>query len=149
MPTRIVQTQEERVDLDALLDEYELSLSPDLRHDRVPPLDEASVAILATWDGAAQGCVFVTHLDPATAIIQRLYVRPQARGRGLARALMQHATAYARERGYRRLVLDTDKQQLEPAYRLYLSLGFTECEPYAAVTYANPTYMELPLTVSS
>ena len=147
MPTYVVQTQTEHDHLSALLDEYEASLSPDLRHDHVPSVDgTANVAILAMSNGDAQGCVFVTRFDDESAIIQRLYVRPQARGLGLARALMQHAADHARAQGYRRLVLDTDKQQLEPAYRLYRALGFTECPPYAAVSYPNPTYMELPLS---
>ncbi len=144
--TTVVRSDEEREQLAALLDEYEASLPPDLRHIGVIATDGTSnAAVLALVDGCAYGCVFVTHHDDRSAVIQRLYVRPAARGRGLARALMQHAAVHARSRGYRRLVLDTDKDQLHAAYQLYLSLGFNPCEPYGAVTYANPTFMELPL----
>ncbi len=147
MPTHIVQTQAERKQLKALVDEYEESLQPELRHDHDPMLNGSTdVGILATSNDGPQGCVFVSRFDDETAIIQRLYVRPQARGLGLARALMQHAADHARSQGYRRLILDTDKHQLEPAYRLYLSLGFSECAPYGPVTYPNPTYMELRLS---
>ncbi len=146
MPTSIVRSHEERKQLSELVAEYEESLPPDLRHDYVPVSDgSANVAMLATLDGDAAGCVFVTHFDDESAIIQRLYVRPNARGHGLARALMNDAAEHARGRGYRRLVLDTDKGQLQAAYQLYLSLGFAECAPFGPVSYEHPTYMELPL----
>ncbi|MBV8637949.1 MAG: GNAT family N-acetyltransferase [Candidatus Eremiobacteraeota bacterium] len=146
---RIVSSEEERRQLVALLAEYEESLPPGLRHWSVPVTEgTSSVAILATVDDAACGCVFVSRHDDAAAVIQRLYVRPAARGQGLARALMQHAADHARVHGYHRLVLDTDKDQLPAAYQLYLSLGFRLCGPYADVGYANPVYMELPLVSS-
>ena len=145
-PTRIVVSPEDHTQLAALLAEYEESLPPDLRHDGDPEIDGTSnVALLATIDGAACGCVFVIQRDDRAALIQRLYVQPAARGRGAARALMQHAAEHARAQGYRRLVLDTDKDQLPAAYHLYLSLGFHSCAPYGNVGYANATFMELPL----
>ena len=145
--TYAVRSRHHQLQLDALLTEYEQSLPPDLRHIDVPVVDgDANVALLADAGGAASGCVFVNRLDNESAVIQRLYVRPAARGHGLARALMQHAANDARERGYRRLVLDTDKDQLHAAYQLYLSLGFKPCAPFGPVTYDNPTYMELPLS---
>jgi hypothetical protein len=60
--------------------------------------------------------------------------------RGVAEAL-----TFLRESGYRRVVLDTDKERLRAAYELYGSLGFSECEPYGPVDYASPTFMELRL----
>ncbi len=146
---RIVRSDDERRELTRLVAEYELSLPPGLRHAEVPSTDGASnVALVATADGIACGCVFVGHHDEETAVIARLYVRPAARGRGVARTLMHHAADRARSRGYRRMVLDTDKEQLHAAYQLYRSLGFTECVPYGPVTYGNPTYMELLLASS-
>jgi len=44
-----------------------------------------------------------------------------------------------------RLVLDTARERLRAAYELYRSLGFRECEPYGAVDYRCPTFMELRL----
>lgn len=144
--TTIVSSQEDREQLATLLAEYEESLPPDLRHDGDPVTDGvSSVAILARTNGTANGCVFVTAFNDDAAVIQRLFVRPAARGQGLARALMQHAADHARKHGYTRLVLDTDKEQLQAAYQLYRTLGFTACDPYGAVGYANPTFMELHL----
>ena len=49
-----------------------------------------------------------------------IYVRPQFRGRGIARALMAHLIAEARDRGCTKLWLESTPQ----AYHLYLRLGF-------------------------
>jgi GNAT superfamily N-acetyltransferase len=87
----------------------------------------------------------VRELDPDTALLLRLFVRPARRGLGAARLLTKAAITHARESAYRRIVLDTNREQLEPAYRLYESLGFVECEPFAEVSYECPTFMELLL----
>ena len=146
MPTSIVRSVEEQRQLSTLVAEYEASLPSDLRHDYEPIVDAiTNVGMLATLDGAPAGCVFVTRFNDESAIIQRLYVRPEARGHGLARALMQDAAHHARTRGYRRLILDTDKSRLQAAYQLYLSLGFTECDSFGPVSYEDPTYMEFAL----
>jgi GNAT superfamily N-acetyltransferase len=107
--------------------------------------DEPNGAFVATDAGNSVGCVAVTHLDVSSALVLRLFVKPNARGGGTGRKLVDAALAFLRDRGYARVVLDTDKARLPAAYSLYLSLGFTECEPYGPVDYASPTYMDLDL----
>jgi GNAT superfamily N-acetyltransferase len=139
--------------LHRLLVEYERALPPDLRHGREPTLQEVerayggeeASAFLARIDGAYGGCVVVSALSTASAILQRLYVQPEQRGKGAARELALAAIELARERDCARVVLDTQAQRLRAAYELYRSLGFAECEPYGPVSYAAPTYMELKL----
>lgn len=138
--------------LHRLIVEYEGALPPDLQHGPKPSLDEVrsrysegGAGFVARESDADAGCVVVTPLDSGTAVLQRLYVVPAYRGRGTARQLAQSAVDYARERGFARIVLDTDRVQLQAAYALYRSLGFTECEPYAPVHYARATFMELRL----
>jgi GNAT superfamily N-acetyltransferase len=125
-----------------LIAEYETDLPPDLRHAKLEPFVAAFTALL---DGVPCGCLALDEGDAKTGIVKRLFVKPGLRGHGVARALMNDLLAVARERGYRRVVLDTDREQLEPAYRLYLALGFKECAPYGAVDYGCPTFMELTL----
>ncbi|MBV8196853.1 MAG: GNAT family N-acetyltransferase, partial [Candidatus Eremiobacteraeota bacterium] len=71
--------------------------------------------------------------------------KPESRGVGAARLLTTAAIEFARQRGRRRVVLDTHKEQLPAAYALYRSLGFADCSPYESVSYACPTFMELIL----
>ena len=65
--------------------------------------------------------------------LKRLYVRPSARGEGIARAVAETLLAAARNLGYARVRLDT-LERLVPANRLYASLGFRPSAPY----YDNP-----------
>ncbi|HUJ26484.1 MAG TPA: GNAT family N-acetyltransferase [Myxococcales bacterium] len=76
------------------------------------------------------GCVAVRGLSADTAEMKRLYVRPRARGTGLGRTLAMKAIDYAREQGYRRLLLDTIADKMPQAVALYRSLGFRETAPY-------------------
>lgn len=135
-----------------LFSEYEESLPADLRIPDVRAELESlperyaapGAAMFLAFEGDdAIGCVAVKTLDDDTAELKRLYVAPAARRSGAGRALVEAAIAFARERKYRRVVLDTERERLNGAYRLYQSLGFRVCEPYAAAEYANPTFMEL------
>ncbi len=126
-----------------LIAEYETSLPQDLRHGSLEPF---RVAFVASVDGQPCGCVALDERDSGTGIIKRLYVRPAFRQHGVARALIDDLVAAARERGYLRIVLDTDRERLAAAYKCYLAYGFTECAPYVeAVSYVCATFMDLPL----
>jgi len=63
------------------------------------------------------------------AEIKRMYVRPSARRRGLARAILREVEDTARAAGIRRLVLNTGPEQPE-AIALYLADGYTITEPF-------------------
>ena len=130
---------------------YESELPADLRHplaeaEHLPQVyAEPNAAFLALVGDAAAGCVASRRLDASTNVLQRLYVAPAYRSLGIARGLVDTVIATSRTAGYRRIVLDTDREQLRPAYALYCALGFSECDAYAPVDYAAPTYMELRL----
>ena len=137
-----------------LLLEYEASLPAHLQHSDLNSeladfersyASPDNAAWIATIDGAPCGCIALRALDRRTGIVRKLYVKPQHRRRGAARALFDALAAAARQRGYTRLVLDTERDALRPAYDLYRSLGFKDCPPYGDVDYPNPTYMELML----
>lgn len=138
--------------LRTLLEAYENDLVPELRHGDVPNLDELTerygdpnAAFLAYAGDAAIGCVGVRRSDASSALVERLYVEPAGRTHGAGRALVRAAIDFARERGCERLALDTHKELLPAAYRLYTALGFVEYESCAAAGYACPTFMELRL----
>jgi GNAT superfamily N-acetyltransferase len=58
------------------------------------------------------------------AEVKRMYVRPQARGRGFARLILAELERTAVECGRRRIVLETATEQPE-AIALYTSSGYT------------------------
>jgi ribosomal protein S18 acetylase RimI-like enzyme len=103
--------------------------------DRFDPADEACWIAEQATDGPEAplrlGCVFVVRardeatreVQPGTAQLRMLWVEPAGRGQGVAQALVDEVTAFARQRGYRRLVLWT-QQSLGPARRLYERAGY-------------------------
>jgi GNAT superfamily N-acetyltransferase len=64
--------------------------------------------------------------------LAKLTVSPEFRGHGIARRLVERCIAFARDRGARRLML-LSNSQLQPAIRLYESMGFVH-RPVPAVT---------------
>jgi GNAT superfamily N-acetyltransferase len=67
-----------------------------------------------------------------SARVRRVYVTPPARRQGVARFLMQHLEAHAREHGFAELQLRTDT---EGAAKFYVSIGFSEIFTNPLVTH--------------
>jgi putative acetyltransferase len=73
--------------------------------------------------------------------IKRLWVRPQGRGTGVGRGLVEAIFQRARAAGKSRLLLDTAPQSMAAAHQLYLDLGFEPCPPYAGLQAPGIEYM--------
>jgi GNAT superfamily N-acetyltransferase len=80
--------------------------------------------VLALEGDTALGCGAFRPIDTASAEIKRMFVRPVARRRGVARGILQHLEAEIRRRGFRTIVLETGCQQLE-AIALYEAAGYS------------------------
>jgi ribosomal protein S18 acetylase RimI-like enzyme len=68
-------------------------------------------------------------LGDGVAEIKRMYVRPEARSRGVAAALLGTLEEAAAAMGYARTRLDTGPKQVT-AQRLYRAAGYAEIAPY-------------------
>jgi GNAT superfamily N-acetyltransferase len=77
------------------------------------------------------GCVFSVPADEDTAQLRLLLVDPSARGHDLGGRLVDECIDFARQAGYRTLILWTN-HPLVAARRVYLSRGFVlrEEEPH-------------------
>jgi GNAT superfamily N-acetyltransferase len=83
-------------------------------------------------DGSALGCgALLRPFDPGVAEIKRMFTRPDARGRGVARAVLERLEEEARARGIAVLRLETGTMQPE-AQRLYESSGYEPIPPFGA-----------------
>ena len=91
------------------------------------------------------GCVALHGLEPGVCEMKRFYVRPQFRGQGIGKALLNTALAEARAMGYHRVRLDTVEPIMQDAVRLYRAYGFREIAPYRANPIEGALYMELEL----
>src|SRR5438105_4110237 len=78
---------------------------------------------IAEIDGERVGAVLVVKQSESTAKLRLLIVEPRARGRGLGRRLVEECIAFARAKGYRKLVLWT-QSNLAAARAIYKQCGF-------------------------
>jgi GNAT superfamily N-acetyltransferase len=85
-------------------------------------------------DGNALGCgALLEPHTPGVAELKRMFTRPQARGQGVARALLERLEDEARARGIEVLQLETGSMQPE-AQRLYESSGYEPIPPFGPYT---------------
>jgi ribosomal protein S18 acetylase RimI-like enzyme len=75
------------------------------------------------------GCGGIRALGGGRFEVKHLWVRPEAQGRGLGRAMLAELERRAIALGATQLVLDTN-DSLEAAGGLYRSQGYSEIEPY-------------------
>jgi len=135
MPTIIVAERPDARDASALIAELEAHLAPlypaESRHGfSIQKLLQEGVAFFVIrHDGIAAGCGGVQLLDREYAEVKRMYVRPQFRGLGLAKLMLKHLAAYAREHGVDVLRLETGICQ-SAAIHLYEQLGFKQILPF-------------------
>jgi GNAT superfamily N-acetyltransferase len=87
-------------------------------------------------DGTVLAGGGVKRLGEGLGEIKRMYVIPDARGRGLARRLLAAIEAAARDLGYLRVRLDTGRFQAA-AEALYRSSGYEEIPDYNHNVYAS------------
>ena len=81
------------------------------------------VFLLAQLAGEAIGCGGLCRYDETTAEIRRMYVVPEARRKGVSRAILAQLLDAGRKLGYTRARLETGYAQRE-AIGLYESSGF-------------------------
>lgn len=115
-------------------------LYPEMTAPPFPPRDivgERAVFMLASLGGKAVGCGAVRPLpDDASgeiAEIKRMYVAPEVRGRGIARAILRELEDWAREHGYRFVQLETALRQPD-AIHLYESADYRPIPKYGPHT---------------
>ncbi|MFZ2003465.1 MAG: GNAT family N-acetyltransferase [Stellaceae bacterium] len=128
------------VELDAVLG---ANYQPHQRHGlSLAQLFEPHVRFfIVRLDGTAMGCGGVALFDDH-AEVKRMYTRPAARGRGLAKALLQRIEDEARVAGKSVLRLETGPYQHE-AIGLYRRMGFTACDAFGAYTAMAPHEVEM------
>ena len=96
---------------------------------------------IAERDGVRLGCIFVVAQDRTTAKLRLLLVEPQARGLGLGQRLIDACIAFAREAGYKRIVLWT-QDNLDAARHLYERAGFRRTSSEAHTSFGKDLVAE-------
>jgi GNAT superfamily N-acetyltransferase len=118
---------EMRVELNNVYDSFNRLDNPPLVPDELRGPDGAYLVGYEDAEAVAGGGL--RRLDDGVAEIKRMFVRPAARSRGVARALLEALEQTARELGYERIRLDTGPKQVH-GLALYRSAGYVDVPPY-------------------
>jgi putative acetyltransferase len=82
-------------------------------------------------DGELLAVGALKRIDDEHAEVKSMHTAVAARGRGIGRAMVEHLMDVARERGFRRVSLETGAMDaFAPARSLYAGAGFDICEPF-------------------
>ena len=132
---RIVRLSEADDDASRLLEEYYEAASV-IQRDTPEAIqqiigDASSGIWVAYLREKTVGCVMLRRLSsiPLAGECKRLYVRPEARGKGIADALLDSQEEFARSKGLEWIYLDS-YDDLKAAIALYRKRGYIPCERY-------------------
>jgi DNA-binding MarR family transcriptional regulator/GNAT superfamily N-acetyltransferase len=121
-------------------DEFE-ALVAGIVADFVQRRQAGDAAWIAEVDGTPAGSIFCVGKDQATAQLRLLLVQEWARGLGIGGMLIDECLAFARSRGYQKMVLWTNAE-LAGARRLYQKAGFVKVSEQDSVQFGGPQVFE-------
>lgn len=126
----------EWIDLDLAFQEIETELA-ELPGDYSPP---EGVLLVVPEGHRLLATIALRPYDGTVCEMKRLFVRPEARGRGLAKQLITRLLDEARRIGYTEIRLDT-LPMMTDAQTLYANLGFVDIAPYYDTPIAGTRFM--------
>ena len=148
---KISKSQKDFEKAKELFIEYKNSLNLDLCfqkfHEEISDLpsqySEPSGCIILCYENKKPtGCIALRKFEGDTCEMKRLYLRPEARGKGIGRVLANKIIEKAKELGYKKMQLDT-LETMKEAIALYKSMGFKVIAPYRFNPLDGVVYMEL------
>lgn len=117
---------------------------PDGRHEFYNDIESSFIMFYCLLqNGSVAGTVALKKIDHATAELKALYLDKDMRGQGLGSRLMQCAIDFAKDSGFKSIVLDSMSQYKE-ALKLYERFDFKPCKRYNDNQYAD-VFMRLDL----
>ena len=113
------------------LNEFTYGLTPaEYRHHMtVEQMAQADTTLFVARDasGAALGMGALRRHANGVGEVKRMFVKPEARGRGIGEAILARIEALARQDGFTRLVLETGAN-FDAARRVYERCAFVACD---------------------
>lgn len=124
--------------IEKLLTEHLRSLAavtpPESRHAlNLDELRKPDITFWSVWEGhEIAGCAALKHLDARHGEVKSMRTASAYLRKGVGSKVLEHIIAEARQRGYRRLSLETGSMPyFRPAHGLYRKFGFSKCPPFA------------------
>jgi putative acetyltransferase len=95
-------------------------------------LKQPEITFWSVWDGAELvGCGALKRLDAEHAELKSMRTPNAHRRKGIGKVILEHILKEARQRGFRRMSLETGSMEFfEPARTLYARYGFVRCGPF-------------------
>ena len=104
--------------------------------------NDGTFLVMTDNDGII-GTGAIRRLDDTTCELKRVWLLFDYHGKRLGYRIIQELLAFAREKGYQRIRLETDREDQSRAYELYKRLGFYEIPRYS--DNVNDAAMEMVL----
>jgi putative acetyltransferase len=82
-------------------------------------------------------------MDDAVCELKRVWLLHEYHGQGLGYRMVQELLSFARDKGYARMRLETDREAQSRAFEFYKGLGFYEIPRYSQ--HQDETAMEMIL----
>ena len=105
--------------------------------------DNDGVFLVLTDGDQIVGTGAIRKIDDEICELKRLWLLFEYHGKGLGYRMIQELFEFAREKGYRRIRLETDPNSQSRAFELYKRLGFYEIPRYSI--HQDETAMEMVL----
>jgi len=105
--------------------------------------EKGGIFLVMLDDNHLIGTGAIRQLENDTCELKRLWLLSQYHGKGLGYRMLQELFSFAREKGYKRIWLQTDAVQQSRALEFYRRLGFHEIPRYTDRT--DDIAMEMPL----
>lgn len=104
-----------------------------------PPYGKA--CLLEDYNSTFFGCVAVRKLEAEVGEIKRMYLKPEWRGLGYGKVLLDIALEATKGLGYKKVRLDT-LDTMTSAIAIYKKAGFYEIPQYRENPFENAVFME-------
>jgi putative acetyltransferase len=93
--------------------------------------DNDGIFLVMTDEDRVIGTGAVLKMDNGICELKRVWLLHEYHGQGLGYRMMQELLSFAREKGYSRIRLETDRAAQSRAYEFYKRLGFYEIPRYS------------------
>ena len=136
--TKIVKTDNTNQDFKNLVKELDayLKVTDGDEHDfynQFNSLEKIKNVVVAYKEGIPIGCGAFRKVDDSSVEIKRMYVKPNERGSGVAKEILNFLETWAKENKFQRCILETGDRQVE-AVRFYQKLGYYRIPNYEQYT---------------
>lgn len=138
---RLTRTTSDNPDFSALVTQLDADLrerNGDMMdiYDQHNVIEKNDTVVIAYLDDQPAGCGCFKPYDAEAVEVKRMFVRPDARGNGISKLILNELETWAHSLGYTYTVLETGEKQVE-ALSLYPGSGYLPIPKYGP-------YVDLP-----